>query len=337
MRAKAKELLAALARLPDQREHHLVIGQNIGAAGGAEDGYRSYIEEPASRFGGRRPLLVGVDYGWDRIDAGEIARANRLLIEHWNKGGLVTVAMHPGNPCVEGGTVQGLDGIDLGAVLTAGTDANRRWMAVLSTVADGLDELRRAGVVVLWRPLHEMNGGWFWWGSDRQGVWTDSKEYAALWRHCHRYLTTERKLDNLLWVYAPNAKLDDHTRPVAAYYPGGDVVDLVGYDCYTDDIGREVWDANGSYRDLIALGKPFAVTELGPGTKQRGAFDNQAAIANLLATCPRTCFVMYWHGWTERRLLGKRYMSMALSDNPKAAEVMAQSNVRTLTDGRPKP
>ena len=188
---------------------------------------------------------------------------------------------------------------------------------------------------MLWRPLHEMNGGWFWWGSERQGVWTDPKQYAALWRQCHRYLTVERKLDNLLWVYAPHAKLDDHTRPVAAYYPGSDVVDIVGYDIYTDAVGSEVWDANGSYRDLVALGKPFAITELGPGKNQRGSFDSQLAIANILAACPRTAYVMYWHGWTERRLLGKRYMSMALSDNPKAAEVMAQGNVRTLGDGRP--
>ena len=87
--------------------------------------------------------MVGVDYGWDRIDVGGIARANRLLIEHWDKGGLVTGCMHPGNPCVADGTVHGVDGIDLGAVLTTGSEANRRWMTMLATVADGLDELRR--------------------------------------------------------------------------------------------------------------------------------------------------------------------------------------------------
>lgn len=148
--------------------------------------------------------------------------------------------------------------------------------------------------------------------------------FAALWRQCHRYLTVDRKLDNLLWVYAPNAKLDEHTRPVTACYPGSDVVDILGYDIYTDAVGSEVWDANGSYRDLVALGKPFAITEVGPGKHQRGAFDNQIAIA------------MYWHGWTERHLPGDRYVPMALPDNPKAAELLAQDDARTLVNGRPQ-
>ncbi len=337
MRALRADLLTALDRLPDQRDRRLVIGQNIGVAGDADEGYRQFIDDPAARCGDRRPLLVGVDYGWDRIDAADIARANRVLIDHWNKGGLVTVCMHPGNPGVDGGTVQECEGIDLAAVMTPGTAAHRRWMAVLATVGDGLAELHRAGVIVLWRPFHEMNGGWFWWGCERQGVWTDPRQFAELWRHCHRYLTVERKLDNLLWVYAPNARLDDHTRPVAAYFPGNDVVDIVGYDIYTDHSGSTTWDAYGSYRDLIALGKPFAITELGPGKHQRGAFDNQVAISSLLAACPRACLAMYWHGWTERRLLGDRSMAMALAENPNAAEMMARDDVRTLSDGRPLP
>jgi len=336
LREQTQSLLAALRALPDQREHRLIIGQNIGAADNAAEGYQRFIEKPSGRLAGRHPLLVGIDYGWDRIEAGHIAAANRVLIEHWKRGGMVTVCMHPGNPCSEGGTVQQVRGVDLEAVLTAGTEANRRWMRDLENIATGLDELRRAGVVVLWRPLHEMNGGWFWWCSDQHpGGWTDPAKFTALWRHLHRYLTVERKLDNLIWVYAPNAKLDEHTRPVATYYPGSDVVDVVGYDCYTDVIGAQVWNANNSYTDLIALEKPFMVSELGPGPKQRGTFDSQAAIASILANCPRTMCVMHWHSWSERRLLGKRYVAMALSDTPNAEAVMAAPVSRTLSDGRP--
>jgi beta-mannanase len=63
--------------------------------------------------------------------------------------------------------------------------------------ADYLEQLAKARVPVLWRPLHEIEGGWFWW--------TDSEKpenTAALWRFMFDYFTKERKLHNLIWVYA---------------------------------------------------------------------------------------------------------------------------------------
>ena len=78
---------------------------------------------------------------------------NSYLIDYWNNGGLVTLYMHPGYP---GGTYRD--------ILTPGTAPNTTWTGVLSSIADGLEELQDAGVVVLWRPYHEMCGR-FWWGA----------------------------------------------------------------------------------------------------------------------------------------------------------------------------
>ncbi len=58
-----------------------------------------------------------------------------------------------------------INGVDLEKLLTPGNETHDRWMKELDTIAAGLKELQDANVVVLWRPFHEMNGGWFWWGA----------------------------------------------------------------------------------------------------------------------------------------------------------------------------
>lgn len=87
----------------------------------------------------------------------------------------------------------------------------------LDDIAAGLQQLRDAGVVVLWRPFHEMNGGWFWWGAKKPDV------FMQLWRQMFDYFTVQKKLNNLLWVYAANTG-----GRTTAFYPGDGYVDLVG-------------------------------------------------------------------------------------------------------------
>jgi mannan endo-1,4-beta-mannosidase len=49
------------------------------------------------------------------------------------------------------------------ALLTPGTDIHKHWCAQVDVVAEYLRQLQDAHVPVLWRPLHEINGNWFWW------------------------------------------------------------------------------------------------------------------------------------------------------------------------------
>src|SRR5690349_8829219 len=101
--------------------------------------------------------------------------------------------------------------------------SHRRWLKELDRVAEGLEQLKKAGVVVLWRPFHEMNGDWFWWNGK------DPDTFIKLWRQMFDYFTTTKQLDNLLWVYSPN-----HGKKTTDYYPGDRYVDIVGLDAYTD-------------------------------------------------------------------------------------------------------
>ncbi len=72
---------------------------------------------------------------------------------------------------------------------------------------------------VLWQPLHQAPSGRFWWGSG------GPEAFKSLWRLLFERLTGRHGLHNLIWVLSngPDA---------LAWYPGDDVVDIVGYDQY---------------------------------------------------------------------------------------------------------
>ena len=120
-------------------------------------------------------------------------------------------------------------------------------------------ELQEAGVVVLWRPLHEAAGNygkwggtgkaWFWWGSE------GPEPYIALYRNMFDYFTNEKGLHNLIWVW--NGQEAD-------WYPGDKYVDIVGYDIYDDVNKHKAGDKY--YKDLMAWSgsnKMAAISEAG--------------------------------------------------------------------------
>ncbi|RQS26446.1 MULTISPECIES: glycosyl hydrolase [unclassified Burkholderia] len=93
----------------------------------------------------------------------------------------------------------------------------------VDTVATQLQILKNNGVPVLWRPLHEASGGWFWWGAARSDGVSAATAYKALYKWLYNYLTTTKGLTNLIWVW--NGQDAD-------WYPGNSYVDVAGYDVY---------------------------------------------------------------------------------------------------------
>jgi len=90
----------------------------------------------------------------------------------------------------------------------------------LEKVAALLQLLKDKDIPVLWRPLHEASGGWFWWGASGAGP------YKALWAYMYNYLTNTKGLDNLIWVW--NGQRSD-------WFPDNpETVDIVGNDVYAN-------------------------------------------------------------------------------------------------------
>ncbi len=118
----------------------------------------------------------------------------------------------------------------------------------IDAIAVQLKKFAAADVPVLWRPLHESEGGWFWWGAK------GPEAFKQLWRLTYDRLTNHHGIDNLVWVL---------TSEDPAWYPGDDVVDVVGVDAYPSDRSDTL---SSRWSPLLARfdgKKPIALTEFG--------------------------------------------------------------------------
>ena len=94
----------------------------------------------------------------------------------------------------------------------------------IDAIAVELKKFAAADVPVLWRPLHEAQGGWFWWGAHGPAT------FKSLWTLLHDRLTQRHGLHNLIWEFTSSAAEGNHLD----WYPGDELVDLIGLDVYTD-------------------------------------------------------------------------------------------------------
>jgi mannan endo-1,4-beta-mannosidase len=112
---------------------------------------------------------------------------------------------------------------DIAAVLA--DKKGERYQLILrdiDAVALQLKKFQATDVPVLWRPLHEAPGGWFWWGAKGSGP------YKELWHILYDRLTNYHQLHNLIWVYTGTDTFN------ADWYPGDQYVDVVGLDIYAN-------------------------------------------------------------------------------------------------------
>jgi mannan endo-1,4-beta-mannosidase len=139
-------------------------------------------------------------------------------------------------------------------LLTPGTELYNHWCAQVDVIADYLKQLQDARVPVLWRPYHEMNGNWFWWGG-RPG----DRGTPALYRQLFDRLVHHHKLNNLIWVWSVD-RPGPNSGQFADYFPGKDCFDVAALDVYRNDFQQAY------YTNLLALahGKPIALAEVGP-------------------------------------------------------------------------
>jgi len=283
---KARAILNYLQKLGARQDKRFVSGQFVGAGRTTTLRLVDEIHEQTGQW----PALVGVDYADFEYGSLTSKAPNQAAIQYWKTGGLVTISAHLYNPANPKGGGLRDQGVDLNSLLAPDGDTHTRWMQELDLIATGLQELKDAGVVVLWRPFHEMNGGWFWWGAK------DPDTFIKVWRHMFDYFTKTKGLDNLLWVYSPN-----HGDKTAAYYAGDHYVDVVGLDAYTDfaDTGHIK-----GYSEVASIEKPFGFTEYGPHGAHNppGDYDYRRFLDGVKKGFPKAVFFMSWDAkWSLAR------------------------------------
>lgn len=236
---------------------------------------------------GQYPGIFGADYGagWATADDPTTLidySCNDTLKTYWNNGGLITINVHYPSPGYANGGNLGTKLTNFSDLLNPATETGARWRSYLDKTAQGLADLRDAGVTVLWRPFHEMNGDWFWWGNQNTAT------FKNVWIDMYNYFTNTKGLNNLIWVYAPDFGRGNRT----AYYPGAGYVDIVGLDVYDDNPGSSA-TLPTAYNEMTGLGKPFAFTEIGPDTC--GSFDYAKWPAALRQKYPKAAYFFAWN------------------------------------------
>jgi len=325
MTTKKAKVLAYIDKLYKSEQRTILSGQTTchNQSRSLEAQYR-FIDELA-QMTGLYPGILAVDYGYSPV-SNRLAEVNDYIVDYWKKGGLVSIGFHPGNPAT-GGSAWDVDFDGFKEMATEGTPLNVKWTTeVLDKIADALTMLRDSGVVVLWRPFHEMNGDWFWWcpHNAKTKEWRPNEDFKGIWVQMYNYFTKTRKLDNLLWVYSPNVSYGgEGTIKTDFYYPGNEYVDIVALDWYTNTV--DDLNSDESYDRLVALGKPFGVSEFGPEKLFRdGSFDNLLIVKALTEGPWRSAFFIYWDSWTSRTV---GYCHVAIMDNKNAQGLMSHPKV----------
>ncbi len=210
--------------------------------------------------GGSYPAILGMDllsYSPARAAKGDQSQVVEHAIEYWEKqGGLTTLCWHwcpdarydKGDPWSTFYTDSTT--FSLKKALSGADPAGYQMLLDdIDAIAVQLKRLQDAGVPILWRPLHEASGGWFWWGA------SGPEAYLELYRLMFDRLMNHHGLHNLIWVWNGQD---------AAWYPGDEYVDIIGEDIYP---GEHVYTSQAA-RFLKALSytegrKLIALTENG--------------------------------------------------------------------------
>lgn len=278
-----------LTNLPNQPDHRLISGQ-WGNWRGMEARALAR-QERIHDHTGHYPGLWG-NIAWNTTKPPTLPQTFNLTpttikntIKWWNQGGLVEIDGFFPNPSTSGDPNDlTITGSYADIYTDNGNATNVNFNAKLDQLAAGLQPLEDAGVVVLFRPFMEMNGNWFWWGANG-----DNSQFIALWQYTFNYLTATKDLHNLLFVFAPWYQ---SSSSVMSMYPGDPFVDIVGIDAYNYKAGGKLFN----YDELVATGKPFALTEFGvPHHGKDSPEDLNEAIQQIKTHMPRTVYFMAWN------------------------------------------
>ncbi len=254
---------------------------------------------------GSHPAVIGVDLsGFSGRPLQVIQRTKenvrKTVVDTYNRGGITTVAWHFSNP-VSGGGFNWVDSLSMPAVkyIIPGGEAHQLYKDILKGIGEWANTLRGndgALVPVIFRPYHEFDGGWFWWGASH----CTPEEFKSLWRFTVAYLRDTLNVHNFIYAFSPDNKFLTEQKYLERY-PGSQWVDLVGIDNY-GDMGR-----NGRYSlDTAALklkivsdyarksGKLAAFTETGLESIPNPTWWTESLLKVMKSDKMRLAYVLVW-------------------------------------------
>ena len=224
-----------LTQLEDIKGKGILFGHQDDLAYGID---WSYIEgeSDVKRVSGDYPALFGWELGGIEegrpvnLDSVPFASMRELAIWGYESGGINTFSWHPFS-AVNGENSWNTETIVVNKILPGGSHHDQ-FMIHLDKLGNFFQSLTSEyGEVIpfIFRPWHEMDGSWFWWGSKS----CTNEEFKELFRFTVEYLRKEKGLDEMIVAYSPDRNFTS-IKEYLTWYPGDDVVDILGMDNYHD-------------------------------------------------------------------------------------------------------
>jgi mannan endo-1,4-beta-mannosidase len=233
---------------------------------------------------------------------------NLKLKQWWKEGGLVTINWSPANPWATTppqnyAVIFGNE--NLRDLTDSSLPVGQHWLRRLDEIALALDDLQKEGVVVLFRPMQEMDF-YGWWPGNRvtngQG-----DQFRDVWRHMYEYFTKTKGLNHLIWVFSPTygvAPWQTTTTgngPNSGMYPGNDYVDIVAFSAYGTSLGSAGGSSNMNAEGvacMTAYGKPVGIAEAGHLNNDT-KMDNVDYILFAKTAFPTASYIVLWQPYPD--------------------------------------
>ncbi len=228
----------ALSLLQDQSGDATLLGHQDDLAYGVHwfgEAGRSDVQESA----GMRPAMFGWDIG--ELESNDPKNLDSVPFEFmiseikkgFNTGSLSTISWHARHPITGGDSWdKSIPANDVIQAILPGGDQHEKYKVWLDRLIQLFE--RVAPAPIFFRPFHEMNGDWFWWGD------ADPDVFKTLWWFTFDYIH-KAGVNNLLWVHALDSPKT--ATEILKWYPGDEFVDVVGNDDYKNVASTDQFQA----------------------------------------------------------------------------------------------
>ncbi|MBL0359306.1 MAG: beta-mannosidase [Chitinophagaceae bacterium] len=298
------ETKALCSNLNELSKHNILFGHQhatqYGHGWSGEDN-RSDVRSVT----GSHPAVIGIDFSGlsgrpDSLIDKEKVELRKNIAATYNRGGITSISWHFSNPISAGGFYW-KDSVSVPAVkyIIPGGNANEKYKAILRTIGSFAVSIKGKDgqlVPMIFRPFHEFDGDWFWWGKSH----CTADEFKSLWRFTVSYLRDSLQVHNFIYAFSPDNKFNSEAGYLERY-PGDEWVDMVGIDNYGD------WGRDGKY-DIAAgvkklqivsdyakqHGKLAAFTETGLESIPNDTWWTGTLLKALKSAKLQLCYVLVW-------------------------------------------
>lgn len=278
---------------------------------------------------GAYPAMYGFDFGGigsfrpDSLTEKERQISHDRVIEAYRRKGIITFSWHFGNPVSKGSFYWKNSPVNAVSEILPGGAYNGVLNDCLSKIARFAASVKYKGklVPIIFRPFHEFDGDWFWWGKTH----CSAAEYKALYRYTVIFLRDSLHVKNFLYAWSPDCRftsLGQYTER----YPGNDCVDILGMDDYFDLYAGKSPDVAAGKLKIISdfaleQRKVAAFTETGLENLPVADWYTHALLKALTAGPTQIAYVMVWSNrpksyWTPYKGHPAEADFIAFKNNP---------------------